>query len=139
MLFSPAMKRYTVHQKEGVEDATVFVREGFSIWAFLFGFLWLFYHRAWGPALLTLMLALMLQWLEKNGQMPEFTLAMLQFGLQLWIGFEARDWQREALAARGYRLADVVMETSEERAELRYYERHLMIGGGIAQSTPETA
>lgn len=139
MLGNQTLKRYTVHQKEGVEDSTILIREGFSIWAFIFGFLWLFAHRAWAPALLTLALALMLRWLESAEVATPVMLGVLQLGVQYWIGIEARDWQRDALEARGYRMSDIVMETSEERAELRFYERHVMIAGDIHQSTPTTA
>ncbi len=124
---------YTVHFKQGEGDETVFIREGFSIAAFLLGFIWLFYHRAWAPALLVLALTLTLSWLDKSGYVSILTLMLLQFGLQYWVGAEARDWHREALDRRGYELMDIVMETSEERAELRYYERHLMIGGAVSQ------
>ncbi len=115
------------------------VREGFSIWAFLLGFIWLFYNRAWAPALLTMMLAMMCYWLEKTGTLNEAITGIVQLGLQYWIGLEARDWQRDALTSRGYRFADIVIETTEERAELRYYERHLMVGGAVHQTTPDMA
>lgn len=139
MLGRAALKRYTVHHKEGAEDSTLFIREGFSVWAFLLGFIWLFYHRAWAPALLTFAVALLLRFLEVNGYASELTLSVISLGMQYWIGCDARDWQREALERRGWRFSDIVVEESEERAEMRYFERHVMIGAGIHQTTPDAA
>lgn len=139
-MFGPtSLKRYTVHHKEGVEDSTLFIREGFSVGAFLLGFLWLLYHRAWAPGLLLLVLVLLLRLLEVRGFVSPLSADMLQLGIGYWAGMEGRDWWREALERRGWRFADIVMAESEERAELRYFERNLMVGGGIAQSTAETA
>ena len=57
------MPVYTVHAPAGANpvvdgrtDRFAFVRDGFSIWAFLFGLLWLLYHRLWLAALGYLML-----------------------------------------------------------------------------------
>lgn len=132
-----ALKTYTVHHKEGKGGSTVFIREGFAPLAFLFGCLWLFAHRAWLPAFLTLALAMLVKWMEMRGGLDGISASMLQFTLQLWIGFEARDWYREALERRGYHCSDIVLETSEPRAELRYYERHMMVSAGIRQSTAD--
>src|SRR5580693_2657028 len=51
---SSAMPVYTVHAPQGatstVRDGTdrfVFVRDGFFVWALLFGPLWLLWHRLW--------------------------------------------------------------------------------------------
>lgn len=133
-----SLKTYTVHHKEGVEDSTVFIREGFSMWGFLLGPLWLLAHRAWIPGLLTLALAALVSGMEMKGMLSDLSASMLQLLLQLWIGFEARDWQREALERRGYHCSDIVLDVNEQHAELRYYERHMMVGGGIRQSTAET-
>lgn len=134
-MFGPtSLKRYTVHHKEGVGDSTVFIREGFSIGAFLLGFLWLFYHRAWAPALLLLALVLLVRLLETRGILSPLSTDMLQLALGYWAGMEGRDWQREALERRGWRFTDIVVAENEERAELRYFERHLMVGGDIASA-----
>src|SRR5499426_1971236 len=50
----PTMPVYTVHEPPpkryeaaGNPDRFVFVRDGFSFWAFLFGPLWMLRHRMW--------------------------------------------------------------------------------------------
>lgn len=136
MFGKSALKQFTVHFKAGAREETLFVKEGFSLLAFLLGPFWLLFHRAWAPAAFTFALAVAFKYLEITGHIDPLQLSLLSLLLQVWIGFEARDWQREALEARGYALMDVVMEQSEERAELRYYERHMMIAGAVAQATP---
>ena len=42
-----ATQLYTVHERGGVEGEVEFVREGFSVLAFLFTFAWLWMQRAW--------------------------------------------------------------------------------------------
>ncbi len=139
MFGSSKLKRYTAHSKEGAAEPLILVREGYSILAFIFGFLWLLYHRAWLPALFTFALALLLKWIEIKAYISPEQMAFITLIVQYWIGSEARDWQRDALAKRGYTMTDVVLEDSEERAELRYYERHLMVDAAVAQTTPHAA
>ena len=54
---------YTVHEPqrpgqsiEARADSIVFVKEGFTIWGFLFGPLWLLYNRLWLAFVVTLVL-----------------------------------------------------------------------------------
>src|ERR1700724_2364046 len=49
-----AMPVYTVHAPQGADTAVrdgtdrfVFVRDGFFVWAFIFGPVWLLWHRLW--------------------------------------------------------------------------------------------
>jgi hypothetical protein len=112
---------YTVHLGPKPEDAVEMIREGFSLWAFLFGALWLGYYRAWRPAAGLLLFGLAYYGLEAQLLMDASLLAAVQFGVQLWAGFEGADWRRAALMRRGYRMVDVICETTEERALLRYY------------------
>jgi hypothetical protein len=115
------LNTYTVHISPKPQDPAELIREGFSIWAFIFGALWLFYYRAWNMGLVLLGFGLVCYGLEARLGMDESLIAALQFGIQLWAGFEAADWRRAALARRGWRLVDVICETTEDRATLRYY------------------
>ncbi len=48
MLFRPSPHIYTVQLKPDSGKAVMrpeFVREGFSLWAFIFGIVWTLYHR----------------------------------------------------------------------------------------------
>jgi Protein of unknown function (DUF2628) len=131
------VKYYTVYQKPTDTSPPVLVRAGFSKGAFIFGGLWLFYHRAWSAGALVLLLSLVLYWLEQQGILAKISVSALQLILHYWIGSEARDWQSDALVAQGYNLSDIVVESDEDRALLRYYERHVMVSGEVLQHSPK--
>jgi hypothetical protein len=117
---------YTVHVKEDLADPaarTQLVREGFSFWAFAFTILWLLANRLWLMSAIYLALMLLLVRGGAAIGLPEASCAILQFGLQLWLGLAAHDLQRAALARRGYDTRGIVVGESELLATQRYYDR----------------
>lgn len=125
------MKIYTVHVKPGTLNAAenpVFIREGFNWLAFFFTFLWALYHRLWLIALLLLAYNMALMSLGKAHFFSAAGIGILQLAMQVFVGFHAGDWQRQALARRGYIIADIATGDSLLRAEQRYFERYLAAG-----------
>ncbi len=117
---------YTVHINDEVKEISQrveLVREGFSIWAFVFHALWLLYNRLWIPFVIYLVLVAYI--VEGGARMgwSETTIAILQVGLQLLLAVSAHDLQRWALARRGYRLSGVTIGESELHATQRAYDR----------------
>lgn len=116
---------YTVHENDRItapEDRIVLVREGFNLWAFIFTILWAFSQRLW---LLSVMYVILVALVIKGGAvlgLNETTQAILQFGLQLWLGLAGNDAKRQALSSRGYDEVGVVCAESERLAERRYYD-----------------
>lgn len=122
------MKLYTVHVPSGVDNAqekAVFLREGFNFPAFFFHFLWAFYHRLWLPGFLIMGVFVLFGIAQELGALSSPTLAILQFGFLVLIGYHANDWQRAKLGARGYVMTDITAADSLLRAEQRYFERTL--------------
>lgn len=101
-------------------DRIVFVRDGFSWAAMLFGPLWLIAHRLW-LALLGLLAAGLvvgaLSWLSGHD------LSAVELLIALWLGFEGRAIRRWTLERAGYSLVGVVEADSREGAELRFFDR----------------
>src|SRR3954462_8807868 len=110
------MPVYTVHapraQNAGGEpfaatDKFVFVRDGFHVWAFVFGPLWLLFHRLWLALLGYLVVAIVgevaLSWLG-IGAGPRM-LVMLLFAVLM--GFEAASLRRWTLSSGKWRQIDV--------------------------------
>ena len=120
------LKLYTIHTRPG-GDATLerplFLREGFNWFAFLFTFLWAFYHRLWrfGGAILLANLSLVL--FSRTGLLGEATLPVVQFGLQIIVGFMANDALRARLRREGYLFQDIAGGDSLLAAEQRYFDR----------------
>jgi len=123
------MPVYTVHAPDATDagivatDKFAFVRDGFHLWAFVFGPLWLVVHRLW-LALLGWIVAL-----------AAIDVAMTALGaggaaiflanvlIALLMGFEAASLQRWTLSRRHWRQLDIVVADDEEAAERRFFDR----------------
>jgi Protein of unknown function (DUF2628) len=121
------MAIYTVHEpplKGSAPDPErfVFVRDGFTFWAFLLAPLWMIWHRLWlvllGYVLLMVTLQVALQWIGAPG--AAIFAANLLVGLL--IGFEAATLRRFALARRRWRTVGTVVGDSLEAAERRFFD-----------------
>jgi hypothetical protein len=120
---------YTVHVPSDAAgeaeraDRTVFVRDGFNVWGFLFGWPFLLWHRLWAPfaAWLVLACAAALLWWALG--LPTAPLALLAVVAHLFIGVEGNDLRRWALERRGYHPLDVVSAARREEAEYAFFLR----------------
>ena len=120
--------KFREHRKA---ERALFVRDGFSWRAFLFGPLWLLAH---GHLLLTLaylvlgagLAAATHTVLGDPAIVPILQIAML------WFGFEAEGLRRWALSRRGWHMNDVVEGRRLSEAERRYFTDRL------AAAPPET-
>lgn len=137
-MWGETLHTYSVHQKPETTDfiEPVLVREGFLLWAFLWGPLWLLYHRIWRMAAVFLLLNAALGAMESYGTLSAQSALLLQMLLQLIVGFEASDMRRNALERSGYELIDIVRETSEARAMLRSCDRMLQTAMTQTDSRP---
>ena len=105
------MKTYTAHLRPG--RLPILVKEAFAWGAFLFGPLWLLWHRAWLAAIgSAALLALTLL-------APPALRPLLSFALLLLLGLVGRDCVRWSLRRRGYDAAHVVAGRSPDDAYLR--------------------
>src|SRR5258708_28949994 len=123
------MAVYTVHEppsKAGVKSGSeperfVFVRDGFSFAALLFGPLWMLRHRMWlallGYAVVTAALALVLRLHASAGAG-----AVVWALFALLLGFEAGTLRRFTLGRRGLRNIGVVVGDDLELAERRFFD-----------------
>jgi hypothetical protein len=119
------MRIYTVHERGGPEGEVAFVREGFSLWAFLFSFVWLWAQRAWLAGFLTLVALLLLAVARTAiGIAPPLALA-LQLAVAVGVGLFGHDLRRAALTRRGYVETGVVAAGGLDEAELRYFARRV--------------
>jgi hypothetical protein len=124
------MPAYTVHEppaRDSDDDAAaadrfVFVRDGFSMWAFLFSPLWMIWRRLWLVLLLYIVLIAALQaglWALGASGLVKFIVGVL---VALLIGFEAPSLRRWTFARRGWFNHGVVVADSEESAERRFFD-----------------
>jgi len=146
------MSVYTVHQPplRGAERAPdperfAFVRDGFSVWAFLFAPLWMLCHRLWLVLALYLVgLAALETGLVALGA-PRTGIALVGVVISLLIGLEASTLRRFTLRERGWKQIGIVSGDDLEDAERRFFEAWLRRApragapGGASAAVPPPA
>ena len=124
------MPAYTVHEpppRDGDDPAAatdrfVFVRDKFSMWAFLFAPLWMVWRRLWLVLLIYLVAMLALQaglWALGVPGGARFAVVLL---VNVLIGFEAATLRRWTLTRRRWISHGVVVADDEESAERRFFD-----------------
>jgi hypothetical protein len=137
------MPVYTVHapvaggtEAQSATDRFVFVRDGFSFWAFLFGPLWLLWHRLWlallGYIVISVGVVVALARLHAGAGM-RFTVMLL---IALLMGFEAASLWRWTVSRRKWRQLDIVVADGEETAERRFFDRWAAKQQGLSNDQP---
>jgi hypothetical protein len=124
------MRIYTVHAPRmsdlnvrAAGDRAVFVRDGFHVWAFVFGPFWLLCHRLWWALLgyvgVMAGVSVSLGVLRVSGGVSLCVLLLIA----LLIGLEAASLRRWTLSRGKWRQLDVVAGTNEQDAERRFFDR----------------
>jgi len=137
------MSIYTVHmpaptaqQSTPDPDRFVFVRDGFSFWAFVITPVWMLWHRLWlvfaAYVVLVLLLTGGLQLLGASGAVT-FTVGVL---IALLVGIEAGTLRRLTLARRRFSNVGIVVGEDIETAERRFFDAWLHRVPRGSASTP---
>ena len=123
------MPVYTVHAPVTgnadfrATDRFTFVRDGFHVWAALFGVIWLAWHRLWlaliGWIVLMIVIDVGMLRLGVGGTAIFFVDALLA----LLLGFEAASLERWTLSRRNWRQLDIVVAEDQDAAERRFFDR----------------
>ena len=108
------MSTYTIYSAGRIEDA-VFVREGFSWGAFVFGFVWALWHRMWIVAALGFAAVMLSSTLPPRPEALVNVAVALVFGV---FGNEMRQW---SLARRGLAAIGAIGAETRETAELLFF------------------
>lgn len=120
------MATFTVHTPARTGEALssekiVFLRDGFSWSAFLFGPLWLAWNRAFLAAGAWTALLLLVSFAGAKLGAGEKTLTLVNFALGLALGFEGSQLVAWTLARRGYSEAAVVSGEDAAEAEMVFF------------------
>lgn len=119
------------------EDA-VFLKDGFSLWAFVVPLLWPLFHGLWLVFGLCLIVTIGLEALALviGNALP----AIIGFFLSLLFALEANSLRAWTLGRRGWRDAGIVAGDSRNEAEYRFFTA--LAGGAVqpvAVATPKGA
>jgi hypothetical protein len=146
------MSVYTVHEPplraaDALPDAErfVFVRDGFSFWAFLLAPLWMLWHRMWlvlaGYVAVSAVIELALAAVDAS----QAVLVIVGLFISLLVGLESSTLRRFTLRRRGWKNVSVVSGDDLEDAERRFFDAWLRNAssrrprGSPASPMPETA
>ncbi|MEM8663222.1 MAG: DUF2628 domain-containing protein [Pseudomonadota bacterium] len=126
------------NEKYGERQAerAIFVRDGFSVLAFLFGPLWLLVHGM----IITLSGYLLVMFgasIAATTYLSGDAAVWIVLVLMVWFGLEARNLRRWSLASRGWEMTGVVEGRRFVNAERRYYTERL--AEDVLAETPQYA
>lgn len=128
--YEDAMPTFTVHVPSGIGDdveraeRTMFVRDSFSLPAFVFGPLFLVYRRLWRAALAWLVAAVALSLLTHVLALSFPVNLLLYLVLAVLVGLEANEARRQALGRRGYIGSGLVTGSTRAMAERTFFMGH---------------
>lgn len=117
------MHTYLIYQKTSTSSApeeTIYIRDGFRIWAMLFGVGWCLYNRLWLVSILMTLAVYGLNFLQNHEVLLWQGKAVIIFLLSLYLGLEGSTLLRYSLKRKGYKLASIVVARSLEEAEYKF-------------------
>jgi Protein of unknown function (DUF2628) len=130
------MPVYTVHGPSSygddlrATDKFTFVRDGFHLWAMVFGPFWLIWNRLWVATLGWVVVTAALEiGLARLGA-GRIVIASADLLVAILLGFEAASLQRWTLSRRNWRQLDIVVADDEDAAERRFFDRWTAGGRG---------
>jgi hypothetical protein len=117
-VYEPPLK---AHESAPDPERFVFVRDGFSFWAFLLAPWWMLRHRMWlaltGYVILAVALSVALRLIGASTTVTIIAGALFS----LLVGFEAATLRRFTLSRRGWRNVGLVVGDDIESAEHRFF------------------
>ena len=122
------MAVYTVHEPppRGASapepEHFVFVRDTFSVWALVFGPLWMLRHRMWLVLLGYVLLISVLGWGLRQANALIAVGFLVNTLLSLLIAFEASTLRRFTLARAGFTNVGIVVGDDLDLAERRFFD-----------------
>ena len=121
------MSVYTVHEAPWAAGARpnteriVFVRDGFSFWAFFFAPLWMLWHRMWLVLAFYFAVAAVFEAPLVVFGTSQLAVSLVGLFIALLVGLEASSLRRFTLRRRGWTDVGVVSGDDVEDAERRFF------------------
>jgi small-conductance mechanosensitive channel len=103
-------------------DRFVFLRERFSLWAFLFGPLWMIWRRLWVVLIIYLVVVGLIGYGLLRLEIARPVIATVYLLIQWLVGLEATGLRRWTRLRRGWRDCGVVIADDLESAERRFFD-----------------
>ena len=140
------MPVFTVHMPfagtgdSAAAEKSVFVRDGFHFWAFVFGPLWLLVHRLWLATVIYLIVLAGLEVALSVLHVPTDIRLLVMVLIGLLMGFEAASVWRWSFSRGRWHEVGLVVANDRESAERRFFDawvaRQPVAGGSSAAPPP---
>jgi hypothetical protein len=124
------MPVYTVHAPRSAgpaavaaTDKFVFVRDGFYVWAFLAGLVWLIWHRLWWALLGYVAISIVGEVVLSALHVGSGTRLLVMVLFALLMGLEGGSLRRWTFSRGSWRQIDVVVADDADSAERRFFDR----------------
>src|SRR5215813_4859614 len=118
-VYEPPLK---AHESAPDPERFVFVRDGFSFWAFLLAPFWMLRYRLWlafiGYVIVAIALQIALRLIGASSAVTIIVAALFS----LLVGFEAATLRRFTLSRRGWKNVGFVVGDDLESAERRFFD-----------------
>jgi hypothetical protein len=117
------MKLFNIYIKksenQAIEDLAV-IKNGFSIFAFLFNILWFLQHKMWRESIALIVVNAVFGFVFHRDWFGTLDMFGLEFGLALIIGLNANYWYEQNLLAQKYQFVGCVFGKNRDEAKLRF-------------------
>jgi len=131
------MAIYTIFRKAGApREAAVFVKEGFSIAAFVLTFVWALWNRMWVVAAVILAVTAAVAVAGSLSAANEVVVTTVNAGLALIFGFEAQSLRAWSLRRSGFVDDGLVEASCREEAEMKYFAAALPAERVVPRAAP---
>lgn len=116
------MKIYSIYENlQEQNNSLIIIKQGFSLWALIFNFIWAIYNKMWGIALITIVVHLVIISLMQENNIIA---SAMNIATMLFIfGFFATEMQEYYANKKGYKLSDIILANNEEEAAIKYFVR----------------
>lgn len=117
-------------------DGFVFLREGFSLGAFLFGPFWMIWRRQWLVLLIYLIVLGGVEYGLRRLGIPVSARLMVYVLISLLIGLEAASLRRWTMLRGGWRDCGIIIADDLEMAERRFFDARSVVAPAAKPSAP---
>ena len=126
------MLTFTVHEPPNAPsdrvdraESLVFIKDGFSWGAALFGPVWMLFNRLWWPLLAYIVAYAGIEAVRLTAIIDRRWIGLCLIALNLLLAFEGDTLRRWALERRGWRLLGATNGRSRSECERRFFEAWL--------------
>lgn len=119
------MKLYSVFVRENKQqkiDDLIFIKEGFSFLAFIFGTFWFLYNKIWLKFFFFLLLGILFSKLHEAEILGKMEYLFFSFMLSIFIAMNAKEYKTQKLQSLKYKRKFYILANNYEEARIKGFK-----------------